>query len=267
MALNCIIVGSETGGPSRIFQFLENVQFFAVIAQCDTVAEAIEQHQAIPAHYFIVHSNLANETLLSLQQLPESQRPRLIILGPEETYFLENADADLAIFGEELKWPTLLQAQTDPTFKFIPAEGELNVPSTLKDQFEIAIRSQSPVWMLLRPGEWQLGGKEKSRNSLFVRTEGNIKRLRKDDLLLIEAQKDYLVLTTAKEKFRVLRSMKSIEMRLDSETHCRVHRSFIINLAHLHTIDAEELWLDGLETPIPIGPSYRKELLKKLDIL
>ncbi len=58
-----------------------------------------------------------------------------------------------------------------------------------------------------------------------------------------------------------------MEKFLNPKIHGRIHRSYIVQLNAIHTIDNENVWLDSIETPIPIGPSYRKELLASLEIL
>lgn len=102
---------------------------------------------------------------------------------------------------------------------------------------------------------------------LYVRTDGGLKRIKRTELLVIEAQKDYLGFTTKETSYRVLRSLKSVEARLDPSIHCRVHRSYIVLIEAIHTIDQDQIWVDGIETPIPIGPNYRKDLLARLEII
>lgn len=265
MALSCFIIGSDSGTRSRISDFLEQARFFDVKARFSHATEAIARHQASPVHYFLVDLPLAYELLMELQHLREARRPRVIIIGPEETYFLEKIDAHPSLFEHGIHLPSL-----DPTTLeegVVIATGHLEVPPTHRESLPPTSRSHKPIWILLRPGDQSHEVGPKRKESFFVRTEGTIRRLRRADLLLIEAEKDYLILITADTRYRVLRSMKSIETKLDPQTHCRIHRSYIVNIENIHTIDQEELWLDHLSTPIPIGPSYRKNLLDKLDIL
>jgi hypothetical protein len=238
MALSCIVIGLEADDSTRMAGFLRKARFFEVKARFQKPNMAVSEHRQAPVHYFIVEQALADETMHCLRALTTAERPRLIVLGAEETYFLENIPPSTPIFA---------------------------------DTSQIASSTDNPVWILWKPGYWEFDAdsfKETSANeAMYVRVDGGIKRIRRADLLLVEAERDYLVLTTVKERIRVLRSMKSVESKLDPAIHCRIHRSYIVNLSSIHTIDQEQIWLDGIPTPIPIGPSYRKMLLEKLDII
>jgi hypothetical protein len=273
MALSCIVIGLEADASSRVAGFLGKARFFEVKARFQKPELAVAEHVREPVHYFLVEQSLADETLQCLRALLAEERPRLIILGAEETYFLENVSPSPAVFGPEANFPSWEQHTMVGREKSQGLVGELQVPTRVAETFQIAKHSDKPVWILLKPGHWEFdAGARKpvsvsSNEALYVRVDGGIKRIRRSDLLLVEAERDYLVLTTAKERIRLLRSMKSVESKLDPDVHCRIHRSYIVNLKSIHTIDQEQIWLDGINTPIPIGPSYRKVLLEKLDII
>jgi DNA-binding LytR/AlgR family response regulator len=66
---------------------------------------------------------------------------------------------------------------------------------------------------------------------------------------------------TEAEEYIVLDTLKSMENQLP-ERFVRVHKSFIINLNKIKSIGAKKIMLSELE--IPIGDSYRANLLERL---
>jgi len=59
--------------------------------------------------------------------------------------------------------------------------------------------------------------------------------------------------------------MKGIEGKLPNSSFFRTHRSYIINIKKLKVIEDTVLVIE--EKVIPIGQSYRKQLIEKLNIV
>lgn len=92
---------------------------------------------------------------------------------------------------------------------------------------------------------------------IFVKADGRQVKINFSDLLYIEGLKDYLRIHTKTEKIMVLETMKSFEAKLPKNFK-RIHRSFIINLDYLTSIDGNSVYLD--QKILPIGETYRKEI-------
>ncbi len=262
MALSCLYIGAASGIPDRITQFLGQVRFVEVIGCVSTPMAAIEWHQTNRVNFFVSELASAEAVLSALQTLPEAQRPRLIIVGAEESYFFERGAVEPILFNvdsfvpSEQRQPegvgrsgTSVQRRQSATKESLGFDPENTLNAALTQGYEVRVQQESFAALL------------------YVRTEGGIKRLKRTDLLVIEAQKDYLSFTARNTSYRVLRSLKSVEARLDPSIHCRVHRSYIVLIEAIHTIDQDQIWVDGVETAIPIGPNYRKELLSRLEII
>ena len=105
------------------------------------------------------------------------------------------------------------------------------------------------------------------RHAIYVRFDSRIFRISLKDLIYVEAQKDYVILHTHKQEFRILGSMKRISAELGDEEFHRVHRSFLVRLDKILYFENENLQLEGVDQQIPIGPSFRSPLLKGLRLL
>lgn len=102
---------------------------------------------------------------------------------------------------------------------------------------------------------------------IIVKSEYRHRQIRKADILYIEGLKDYVRIFVDGEPRSVmtLLSMKALEQTL-TDGFMRVHRSFIVNLSKIHTIERNRLIIaDRLSSPpltheIPVGDSYRPAL-------
>lgn len=99
---------------------------------------------------------------------------------------------------------------------------------------------------------------------IFVKSNSQLVRLNKADIYYIEALKDYVVIHTLNSRFTIHSTMKDIEKKIGSEDFVRVHRSFIIRIDKIATIDYPNLVLDNNKKIVPIGGSYREELTNKI---
>lgn len=104
-----------------------------------------------------------------------------------------------------------------------------------------------------------------SCNALFVKDESLYERVELDDIKWVEASGDYVTLVSEEKTHLIHTTMKLIERHLPSRDFVRVHRSYIINICKLDNFDKEFCVIN--KKMIPIGKSYRKELLAKLNII
>jgi DNA-binding LytR/AlgR family response regulator len=85
----------------------------------------------------------------------------------------------------------------------------------------------------------------------------------------IEALENYVVINTINDKFTIHFTMKAIENQLPVSYFKRVHRSFIVNIKEISSIEDNVVVLkinDG-KKQIPIGKSYRDKLLNEINLM
>jgi len=100
---------------------------------------------------------------------------------------------------------------------------------------------------------------------LFLKSEYKVRRIRFDNILYIEGLKDYIKVFVAGEPKPILSigSLKTMETRLPASKFMRVHRSFIVNLEKIDTIERSRI-IFGKEY-IPIGDQYKDKFQAFLD--
>jgi DNA-binding LytR/AlgR family response regulator len=104
-----------------------------------------------------------------------------------------------------------------------------------------------------------------SSDFVFVKSNSKLVKLKNSDIYYVEALKDYVVIHTQSGRFTIHSTMKDIETKLGDSDFIRIHRSFIVRLDKIATIEFPNLTLENMENKlIPIGGSYKDELSKRI---
>ena len=101
---------------------------------------------------------------------------------------------------------------------------------------------------------------------IYVKADSKIVRISLKDIKFVEALSDYVIIHTEKKKYIVHSTMKGIAGRLPAGEFARVHRSFIVNINQIETIED----MSNIIMPnkiIPIGASYKTDFFNKLNFL
>jgi DNA-binding LytR/AlgR family response regulator len=102
---------------------------------------------------------------------------------------------------------------------------------------------------------------------IFIKSNNKLVKLEMNEIYFIEALKDYVVINTNDTRYTIHSTMKDIEVKLGTEDFIRVHRSFIVRLDKITSIDFPNLQLGNDRKLIPIGGSYREELTNHIKTL
>ena len=102
-------------------------------------------------------------------------------------------------------------------------------------------------------------------NYLFIKDNNVLKKVKLEDILWIEAMGDYIKIRTQNQWHIVHTTLKAVEEKINSSRLMRVHRSYIISLDKIDSI--EEGVVNIFNTPIPVAESYRSKLIQKIKLL
>jgi DNA-binding LytR/AlgR family response regulator len=106
---------------------------------------------------------------------------------------------------------------------------------------------------------------EANNEFLFLKSEYKIRRINFNDILYIEGLKDYIKVFVKNEDKPILSlsTLKMVESKLPAKHFMRVHRSFIVNLDKIDTIERSRI-VFGKEY-IPISEQYKDNFQEFLD--
>jgi two-component system LytT family response regulator len=104
-----------------------------------------------------------------------------------------------------------------------------------------------------------------NKDYVFIKNSGTIVKLKINDILWIEALGDYITINTSAKKYTIHSTMKMLETKLPVDKFIRVHRSFIVSIDSITSIDDNVIVIE--KQLIPIGSVYKENLMKRLPFL
>lgn len=99
---------------------------------------------------------------------------------------------------------------------------------------------------------------------LFVRDSNITRRLKLDDIFYAEAMGDYVKFYTREKMFAIHGKMKTAEERLPKNHFIRVHRSYIVSVGKIDTLQDGGIMINGKF--IPVADAYRKALNMRMNV-
>ena len=95
------------------------------------------------------------------------------------------------------------------------------------------------------------------KNYMFVKTEYRMERIDFQDILYIKGMGAYLQIVTHQSKIMTLQSFAQIEKQLPPDRFKRVHKSYIVALDKIKSIERSVIVIDNER--IPIGKNFMEE--------
>jgi DNA-binding LytR/AlgR family response regulator len=131
--------------------------------------------------------------------------------------------------------------------------------------YEEFLASVQKAMKLIRLEQNSLQKVEANDEFLFLKSDYKIKRINFNDILYIEGLKDYVKVYVQNIPKPVLSisTLKLIESKLPESRFMRVHRSFIVNLGKIDTIERSRIVFG--KTYIPVSDQYKEKFQEFLD--
>lgn len=121
------------------------------------------------------------------------------------------------------------------------------------ERFEVAVQKAR--------NEFQFRNSTAIQTHLMIRADYKLHRIEFEDILLLEGLDDYIQIHLKNKTKIVARiSMKNILGKLPETKFIRVHRSYIIPINKVKTIQNKVIQID--EFSIPIGETFKDEIAK-----
>ena len=110
-----------------------------------------------------------------------------------------------------------------------------------------------------------------TEDEFFIKHSHTLVKIKYSDILWVEAMENYIVINTFDEKYTMHFTMRAFEEKLLPNKHfLRVHRSFIVNIAGIHSISEKTINIvtkGSSVNSIPIGKMYKDKLLKEINVI
>lgn len=99
-------------------------------------------------------------------------------------------------------------------------------------------------------------------DDFFIKVNNKMVRLSAADIWFIEGLSDYVLIHTEQRQYVVDTTLKSIEDKLPDDRFVRVHRSYIVNISRIESIEDNEIIIKG--KGIPISRTYQQDFFRKI---
>jgi DNA-binding LytR/AlgR family response regulator len=242
-----------------------------LVVEDESIVSKDIQHSLKKLGYNVVGAAATGEKALELVRL---ERPNIVLMDimlKGEMNGIETAEiirTELAIpvifltaYADE---STLAKAKvTEPYGYIIKPFKEIDLHTSI----EMAIYKHAKEQEIIRERDLLFSiieNKEVSADFIFVKSNSRLVKLKTEDIYYIEALKDYVVIHTADTRYTIHSTMKDIESKMGTTDFVRVHRSFIVRLDKIASIEFPNLTLENDKKVIPIGGSYRDELNNRI---
>ena len=102
---------------------------------------------------------------------------------------------------------------------------------------------------------------EATPDFIFVKTENRLEKIMINEIVYIEGMRDYLRIHTVNKKLMTLQNFSEFEKLIPSSVVCRVHKSYMVALNKIESIERSRIKI--ADQMIPISETY-KELFFQL---
>lgn len=230
MQINCIAIDDEPLALAKLENFIEKVPDLKLVRTFDNpVAATGWLKENSPELIFL---DIQMEPLTGIQFLEATGVPsRIIITSAYGEYAIKGYELNVADY---LLKPFSFQ-------RFIQAVNKV---------FDYYSREESK--------------NDSGEKYIFVKTEYRLERVDLDEILYIEGMKDYLRIVCNNRKIMTLQSFSKLEENLPAKRFCRVHKSFIVALDKIRSVERGVIRIG--EQRLPVSNTYRDSFYSKLKI-
>jgi DNA-binding LytR/AlgR family response regulator len=245
-----------------------------LVVEDESIVSKDIQHSLHKLGYNVVGAASTGEKAL---ELARSEHPDIVLMdimlkgqlnGIETAEIIKREMAVPVVFltayADE---STLAKAKiTEPYGYIIKPFKEIDLHTSI----EMAIYKHNKEQAIIRERDLLYSiveNKESASDFIFVKSNSRLVKLRTTDIYYIEALKDYVVIHTADTRYTIHSTMKDIESKMGTSDFIRVHRSFIVRLDKIASIEFPNLTLENDKKVIPIGGSYRDDLNGKIKMV
>jgi DNA-binding LytR/AlgR family response regulator len=222
-ALNCIVVEDNNKQSALLKEYITKIPNLSFSARCESAADLYQLVTQYRANIIFWDIRLLdNRIMLRLKE--SGYYPIVICISDKQ----EQSDTEVDVFS----------------FLHRPLSFErfLSTMNKIRDYLSTTIYIH-----------------HRNNRFVFVKSEYKIIKVKFEDILFCEGMKDYTQIYTKgrSEPILTLSNLKSFSFKLPSEEFIRVHRSYIISIAHIDSIVRNEIYIG--KKIIPIGDSFKDD--------
>ena len=232
--IRCIAIDDEPLARMKIAGYIDKTPFLEKVAICESAIEAMEIMQKESVSLLFVDINMPDINGMDFVK-SLTKKPGVIFTTAYSEYAIDGFKVD--------------------------AIDYLLKPFEYADFLRAALKAQKLIGGIPAENE-QLQLKEQK---LFIKSDHKIIKIDLSQVTYIEGMREYVrIHLLNREPVMTLIGMSKIEEALPKDRFMRVHRSFIVNLDTITTIERNRIVYDK-NVYIPVSEGYREAFKKFID--
>lgn len=236
MELNTLIVDDDPVSIKVIQKFVENTGSLKLAGAAQNAIEAANKLQNEKVDLVLLDIEMPEMSGLDLINTL-NERPQFILVTSQEQYAIEAFDYEV----------------TDYLLKPVQYKRFLKAVNRALNNIQKTNNQEQPAT-------------EPTSKTIFIKERNQFSRIDKNTIHYIEAFGDYVNIYTDEKRYTVHSTMKKMESKFNEDDQfLRIHRSYIVNLDYIESIDDNMVFVK--KKMLPIGGSYKQKLLKSLNLI
>lgn len=233
--LKCLVIDDEPLARNGIADYVRDIDFLILAGTCETPLDAVSlmEKENIDLLFLDIQMPKING-LDFLKSLPDP--PLVIITTAYPSFALEGFQLDVLDY--------------------------LVKPITFQRLFKAANKAKVQFNLLQQAAPTATANPDAGQDYFFVKQENKFEKIRLEELFFVESMQNYIQLHTSRGKITTLLTLKNIHQELPSSNFMQVHKSYIVAIDKIDSVEGNQLVIG--EHKIPISRSKREEVMEKI---
>jgi two-component system, LytTR family, response regulator len=228
MNLNCIIIDDEPNAVNLLEILIHQTTQWQLLAKCYDALEAIAFLKKNKVDFIFLDINM-----------PRLSGMELAVLLPKETKIVfTTAYSEYAA-----------ESYTFQTIDYLLKPITLNRFLSSTQKIEAHFNNRQTLDIPLSKPE---------KEYFFVKSGKTLSKIRMEDILYFEGEKEYVRLVTTTERILIYRRLKDIQEQL-LLPFMRVHNSYIVNTRQISKIQDNHIYIAGKQ--IPLSEKFKSDFM------
>jgi len=229
MKLNCLIVDDEPLARKGMEEYVKEVEFLQLAGSCENAVKASAFLN--DGHVDLMLLDIQMPKLSGIDFLKTLKNPPLVIFTTAfSEYALESYSLDVI----------------DYLVKPIPFDRFLKAVQKAFDFYTLKQKVSS----------------DSTPNFFFIKCDHKFEKVNYTDVLYVEAMQNYCIIHTPERKMIAYITMTGLEEQLPKDRFLKVHKSFIVSLEKIKSLDGSEIVIGNAR--IPISRGIKDEVVNKI---
>jgi DNA-binding LytR/AlgR family response regulator len=228
MKLNCIIIDDEPVARKILQEFIEEIDYLELAGQAENPLKALPLLEGNTIDIIFLDINMPKITGIEFLKSAEL-KPNIIVTTAYDQYAVEAYGLNVLDY---LVKPIAFT-------RFLKACNKAKEMSELKKNIPVPPAATS--------------------DHFFIKCDNHIEKIFYNDLVYAEAMLNYVMLYTVTKKLMVYITIKSLEEQLPPGIFIKVHKSFVVNLQKIKSIEGNTLDM-GIEK-ITVSQNLKEKVM------